>query len=203
MSSIFGNLMKTLFTIIALQACIYITWGQPSQNEFKYKFIQFQADSGAINSYLHFSRLSINDSVIYQEMMHDGQFMAWVKGERQMISDQSIIIRMPSVQKGKELIALHFLNTADEEVYVYLHLKKGEHMGFEFSDQDIISIERLNLSKGTYLIDWSSPYRSRFYEKIEEKIAHEKEIFQKKITEINLESTKEKLPYYMNNSRTI
>lgn len=98
------------------------------------------------------------------------------------------------------MLGLHFFNNNKEDVYIYTHFPIKESLGFVFGENDTISFGKMDLEKGTYLLDWDD--KSNSYKKIENNIYIEKIYFERAITELDFPKIYEKIKYYRDNNDT-
>lgn len=150
--------MRSAFLYILFSLISFGGQAQPDPDQFLFGHIHVEVDSGAYTSYVEFNRSG--DSLTYNRIHYineqSGTF--FTKPKKVLVSRGMNVF--------STVFGIHYLNSSGEDVYLYLFGNREEN-GIVNVNGKSVALERMDLQKGTYLINWSSNQEATFHQQIQ------------------------------------
>jgi hypothetical protein len=168
---------SSIFATLALVAAATQIKAQPDPGTFRFGHLYVQAEAGSSTSFYSFRKSG--ETILSEKRAYRGKQPGAVfeASERVLIADE--------MSRASMLYGLHLVNSKGEDVYVYVYAPytspverlaaDGTSAEFIHLDgSDAVLIEKADLKKGTYLIDWSDRSSSGFHTQIAHHVGEER-----------------------------
>lgn len=152
---------------------------QPDPEQFLFNHIYVDVDSGAQASFLTLS--AWNDSILYSKNNYFNQ-------EENLVfsaPDRSLIVN--NLNPNTTVFGIHYLNSKQENVYVYLFGTLEKNGIIDLNGKGEVALERMDLQRGTYFIDWSSRQNKEFHQRIQKHVKQNDQKYQASLDSLQVE----------------